>query len=670
MVAAMLLQAYISKTAKYVGLVATYQTLHEGYASHESLSLNYETSPILFQLPKSIKNKHYLLAFTITSAWLASVLAIAFGGLFPQDTTYPVYNLTYDEPLAPAMQLSSLEEYLNMPRFSAENNHTVVQIKTMISEEGNKRYMNATQFDADFLPLYSLSGGDSSDDLNENSEAYRSAYAYYSGNRPLPRLMTEDIFFLPFNPVSEEGDLNEKASLRELNGTLLGISSTIKCTALDKSNITPSLVEYTVDRGDGDTHVMFIAPGETCDSAVLVSRDSSNGDFGNAFTGAQMAAGDNGTNLHLLLPKNRPECRGSFFASWSVPQIIFHDADRHMVEEGSVEAGSKYAKVNYTHGGEHLILSCDTSLVIGKYLTVLQSPGEYSSINSSSTTLLRDITGRYMTPTAATDLISLFQRYISTRGNFATGNSRFRSYETRVANSKPTTWFTYLMHLAQPAMNSTYPPPADIAIKAAEEVYKTQFVFFLERFQTQLFPARDKSTIEPGAGTGSVTLQAQTEEIRTTVSYSLFIISVIILIFWILVTVCVYILKPGNFMTQLPTNLALHWTTMAASTLLKELAKTTYMDADERPRFVEQLGYTYGYGWFYGSDGERHVGIEKEPLLRGEEELERQWDGREDSQAELRLGLAGERFAKLKRKETERPWLGLKGRAKNLGAMI
>lgn len=42
---------------------------------------------------------------------------------------------------------------------------------------------------------------------------------------------------------------------------------------------------------------------------------------------------------------------------------------------------------------------------------------------------------------------------------------------------------------------------------------------------------------------------------------------------------------------------------------------TAVMGVKEREEMMEDTGYRYGYGWFIRRDGERHFGIDREPLL-------------------------------------------------------
>jgi hypothetical protein len=106
-------------------------------------------------------------------------------------------------------------------------------------------------------------------------------------------------------------------------------------------------------------------------------------------------------------------------------------------------------------------------------------------------------------------------------------------------------------------------------------------------------------------------------ERRVFVSTPMFAISVGIICLYTLVTVIVYLRRPGKYLPQMPTSIAALVTLFAASSVVEDMKNTSQLNEKERTRLLEDLDQRYGYGSFVGGeDGRVHIGIEKVPFIR------------------------------------------------------
>ena len=162
------------------------------------------------------------------------------------------------------------------------------------------------------------------------------------------------------------------------------------------------------------------------------------------------------------------------------------------------------------------------------------------------------------------------------------------------------------VHLTDP--NTPLPTFADVE-QHVNKAYSRLFAIWLGVNKELVFePANDlTSKIE-----GFTIVQ----EDRLFFTIPLFIISEIILSIYLVVSIVVYIRRPGRYLPRLPTYLAAVFAMFAPSSAIKDLRGTSQMTNKEREKFLTDLACRYGYGSYIGSDGAVHVGIEKVPYVR------------------------------------------------------
>jgi hypothetical protein len=156
------------------------------------------------------------------------------------------------------------------------------------------------------------------------------------------------------------------------------------------------------------------------------------------------------------------------------------------------------------------------------------------------------------------------------------------------------------------------PPPTFADVEAPmNEAYSQLFAIWLSVNRERLFQAAiNTTTTSPIPGT------IITPKERLMFVTPLFIISETIIAIYILVSITVYIRRPGRYLARLPTSIAAVIALFASSAAVKDLRGTSHMMNKERDKYLRDLDCKYGYGSFVGGDGSVHVGIEKMPFVR------------------------------------------------------
>jgi hypothetical protein len=106
------------------------------------------------------------------------------------------------------------------------------------------------------------------------------------------------------------------------------------------------------------------------------------------------------------------------------------------------------------------------------------------------------------------------------------------------------------------------------------------------------------------------------QEKRLFFNLPMFIVSECILGIYVIVSILMYIRRPGRYLPRMPVSIAAVIALFASSAAVKEFRNTSDMKNKERKEYLQDLNRTYGYGSYVGSDGAVHVGIEKTPYVQ------------------------------------------------------
>ncbi|RPB03871.1 hypothetical protein L873DRAFT_1786829 [Choiromyces venosus 120613-1] len=150
---------------------------------------------------------------------------------------------------------------------------------------------------------------------------------------------------------------------------------------------------------------------------------------------------------------------------------------------------------------------------------------------------------------------------------------------------------------------------------------------FYKRFVTILL-AQNQNRIFVPAEKVRRTAVGQLESLRPRMSMDpvMFYIAVVILGFQLIAGSIIFASRPRRFLPRFPYNLVSEISFFHASSAMSDVAGTANMSSAMRSRHLRHLGWSYGYGKFRGSDGKKHVGIERMSLIRDYKESTSGWE--------------------------------------------
>jgi len=156
---------------------------------------------------------------------------------------------------------------------------------------------------------------------------------------------------------------------------------------------------------------------------------------------------------------------------------------------------------------------------------------------------------------------------------------------------------------------STPSPSFEDAQHALSMFYKRFFTILLAQNQDTIFvPAGKVRRSEVG--------KLESLKPRMSMDPVMFYIAVVILGFQLITGAIIFASRPRCFLPRFPYNLVSEISFFYASSAMSDAAGTANMSSAMRGRHLKGLGWTYGYGRFRGSDGKKHVGIERMSLIR------------------------------------------------------
>ncbi|KAF2492362.1 hypothetical protein BU16DRAFT_620741 [Lophium mytilinum] len=120
------------------------------------------------------------------------------------------------------------------------------------------------------------------------------------------------------------------------------------------------------------------------------------------------------------------------------------------------------------------------------------------------------------------------------------------------------------------------------------KVYSRLFAIWLGANQEKLLLPETRNSTLPGSRID--------KEIRIFVSIPMFIISEVIIAIYILVSIFVYLRRPGKYLARLPTSIGSIIALFAPSSAVRDLRGTAHMSNQKRAQYLDQLDQRYGYG--------------------------------------------------------------------------
>lgn len=567
---------------RYTALVMPYQELSKGNSSPiKSLTVDYDSKPPHLVAYRAFRARHFLLSALSIMVLASNLLVVGLGGLFELKT------VGWEEPTNFMQSLSPIMKPGN------------------VSINGYIRGSQSGPTEAVRLDNPNYTTGD----IRQLELFYR-AFANSSQNLSLPQWTSSEFFFLPFDSP------DPKLQGKPRQGKTRGYGVDIQCKAVSKDQtklvIVPWLmsgklkkgVDYRLNitqpcRAEGGDEVgsmevamitstpHYLRIGEGWgDSPLVLTPGPAYINFGGSFHyGRDPNKG-----------KDVKQCPGLFIMGWIQMQV-----------EPWNNSTGWYAQVSEP---EYVAIVCES-----RFQTAIFS----IRVDGNNMVLDHERDGNWDDPdtfffnTTAARFISLFDQTMSDDTNNL-ADIELANTVTRVARSdpRPYDWVNFLMRnlpgvTGVDKPGNSWPPDPNVAGKALERVYKSMFAIFLQRYSDGLFSPIENASVV----LGYVSLFEQ----RMDVSQPMYIISTIILGLFIIVGIATYIIRPGSFLTHLPSSLAVNLSTFYASNAVDDVAGTEALQPDQRARFLQRLGNKYGYGVFIGRDGKAHFGIDREPLL-------------------------------------------------------
>jgi len=403
----------------------------------------------------------------------------------------------------------------------------------------------------------------------------------------LPAWVTDEFYFLPFE--WEPGSVGNKSDLR--TSVTQGYGGNLTCQLLA-----------------GNTFQQISKMDESTALGINVTMPISDG-------GSTRCGHNRTMDVHLLKTGIHP-----FAAEWVWSLKASDESDQKAVEacSGIILTGWGRGSANVSEK-DRTTLSSTISATMQSNTTVICS----QQISTGEFRVTVDGEGRVKRSKLIGELKyndpRIFNHSTSV-GNFTAQLARLLSVPPRNAldfsilhNDNSSNSFLHFVgeYLINKTLSdpSTPSPSFEDAQGALSKFYKRFFTILLAQNQDSIF-------VSAGNVRRSEVGQLKSLKPRISMDPVMFYIAVFILGFQLIAGTIIFISTPRRFLPRFPYNLVSEISFFHASSALSDVAGTANMSSAMRSRHLRGLGGTYGYGKFRGSDGKRHVGIERMSLIR------------------------------------------------------
>lgn len=372
--------------------------------------------------------------------------------------------------------------------------------------------------------------------------------ANLSEGKDLPTWTTWDSYIFPFFPV-------DSTDVQVYEGTTVGVRAEISCRAFNRESIPLKLLPSM--------------PGHAeLDIAVLVDDGCYDTDHGHYTSVISLPSDDTmGFSDH---------CNRSFYAGW-------------VEQPGNPRPNnSQRQNQNYLDAA---VVSCTFVEMVYELTATINSAHQVIKTTNIRPLKADAITGMYPANTSAPgDLIRAVANAISP-ATFARGT---HSHLVWVNLFMATLTPSILRHLP----NVTHVPDTKDLAMAFEDVFQRLFAISLRLYAEEIF-STGKNSVSAGK---AIVLQP-----RVKLSFKMFVLSVVILVYTIAVLVVLYVWRRPKIYGYLPTSLMGMYALLYASNA-KEHCGSGRTPAER----ALTLSGTYACGSFVGGDGRGHYGVHKE----------------------------------------------------------
>ncbi|KAF2021412.1 hypothetical protein BU24DRAFT_417075 [Aaosphaeria arxii CBS 175.79] len=535
------------------------EELRHGRAyARRSLDLNYSSLPPQLVIFKALRSSHFKLAAVCLMALLANVLAVAFSGMFNEQSIQINHGTIFNAPY--------------MSKFVSVDGQIGPNIgRTKLSE---------------YEPTGAWAGGDGLD-------IFLSVESHYQAGTALPPWTGDKYFYIPYTNGSALNSDGFKA-------TTDAFGAELDCVEIPAKDYTANMTREPQTERNSANFLMTIPDKDgqpvTCEAKevpVSIGRGLvgiGRGEYGGCDTGrlsvefvlALQAAGN-------ASETEKETCARTNFLGWTRQQ---GDPCRF---NGTITFSDDNAR----------FVGCRSRLVAGTADVTIDRNEHVRQVSNMRRT--SNLTQEFLEEHFSNDFNNVLEqgeRYL------------FNSPQTRPIHNDSfavdyINYFIIQDTKSRALIDPAAPLPDFETIKNhLYPIYSKMFAMWLGLNKDRLLVVRDQNINQLREGL------ITKAEIRIFLSRPMFFIAEIILAIYVIVGLVLYLWRPGKFLPRLPTCIATIITLFAASAAVRDMEGTSCMSKEERRSHLRGLGYRYGYGTFLGDRGKMHVGIEKEPLVK------------------------------------------------------
>ncbi|KAF2745023.1 hypothetical protein M011DRAFT_470037 [Sporormia fimetaria CBS 119925] len=529
------------------------EELRKGEASPKrSITADYSSLPPQLVIWKALRNSHFKLATVCLMALLSNILAVAFSGLFAERSILVPHPVTLQVPYQERLASPVRADYNYFHEYSLVAESNYTANNSLPSWTDDRFF---------YVPFMDSASGNST----AGFKARTTAYGAIMECEHLPTTRYTQRFWYEYGDALAGMDFN--FTLVDPEG------KDVTCSTMDTKSVVPTQRKnpaYPFDASTDSIAVCSVTPA------------------------LEVTIPLNATARGSDLPTERDEdfCAQTTLMGWMRdPDMICNkEKATNLTTQGFDDKNA-------------LFVGCQSKLIMGEAEVYVDHAGRVQ--NASLLSVNRDLSSE------------LLERHFNNSGRDLFGRANgaiFRPTLPKWHNdSEAIDAFHYFLgrHAGDARMlDPNLPLPTfEDAISRINPVYSKLFAIWMGLYAEELLVRSAPDTMSTIDGQG---FELQT---RLFLSKEAFYIAEVILAIYVIVTIAVYLRRPGRFLPRMPTTIGATIGLFAASSAVQSMRGTSVMTRKEREKMLEDEGCRYGYGTFVGHDGNLHVGIEKHPIV-------------------------------------------------------
>ncbi|KAF1359392.1 hypothetical protein EJ07DRAFT_165987 [Lizonia empirigonia] len=529
-------------------------------SASRSLAINYAYLPPQLVAFRALRARHFLLAVVCAMTLLSNLLATSFAGLFFLDTITIAHEMNFRPPL----------------------HAQFVRIDGTAGPQAGDDGTRPGTTDSDFSGAYQGGVGEDQFLILESN---------YTRNTTLIPWLGKTAAYLPFKSAGhdEQG--------HEFQAQTLYLSAASSCKPLAFG--TDYKLDLAAKNSDDETFEVSVSRGSGLQTTCYPSQSFTARPFG---------------TFHTLLGTHCSRSSSSCQTGKVAAELLINLQARPNATQIEQETCMTSAIIGWMrtmqasrqdfNEDKVLLMLCQPQLEVGTAQIRVDANGvlldEATNVTpdpDQSGVALANYTTNGVENVIGQSNLFLFRELLSEWHNDSYSSENFHYFVNRARGDT---------QLTDP--NAPIPTPSGVE-EAIKEAYARLFATWVAVNRDLLFLPATNDTIQMEGFT-------VIPEERLFLNFPMFIISEIILGIYVIVSVLVYVRRPGRYLPRMPISIAAVVALFAPSAAVKDLRNTSSMTNKLREKHLKDLDYCYGYGSYIGSDGAVHVGIEKAPYVQ------------------------------------------------------